>query len=75
MYALRTSIKSSAIRFVWKSDLPPAVREVTKNVRGENDARDLSEGRQGFDIAEAKALHLFKIECGTTESRALTLLA
>jgi hypothetical protein len=42
-------------------------------VRGENDATDLSEGRQGFDIAVAKALHLSRIVGGTTKSRALTL--
>jgi hypothetical protein len=46
------------MRSVWKSDLPPAVRVVTKNVRGQNDALDGSEGREGIDIAGAKALHI-----------------
>jgi hypothetical protein len=47
------------MRSVWKSDLPPAVRVVTKNVRGQNEAIDVSEGREGIDIAGAKALHFF----------------
>jgi hypothetical protein len=45
------------MRSVWKSDLPPAVRVVTKNVRGENEALDGAEGREGIDIAGAEALH------------------
>jgi hypothetical protein len=49
--------KSNAMRSVWKSDLPPAVRVVTKNVRGQYEALDGSEGREGIDIAGAKALH------------------
>jgi hypothetical protein len=43
------------MRSVWKSDFPPAVRVVTKNVRWQNDALDGSEGREGIDIAVAKA--------------------
>lgn len=46
------------MRSVWKTDLPPAVREVTKNVRGLYEALDESEGREGIDIAGAKALHI-----------------
>jgi hypothetical protein len=46
------------MRSVWKSDLPPAVRVVAKNVREENEALDGSEGREGIDIAGAKALHI-----------------
>ncbi|MGD0830287.1 MAG: hypothetical protein ABR907_05040 [Terracidiphilus sp.] len=45
------------MRSVWNSDLAPAVRVVTKNVRGLYEARDGSEGREGIDIAGAKALH------------------
>jgi hypothetical protein len=45
------------MRSVWKSDLPPAVRVVTKNVRGQKEALDGSEDREGIDIAGAKALH------------------
>jgi hypothetical protein len=67
IFSLKTSINSSAIRFAWKSDLPPAVRVVTKNVRAEKDAADLSDGRDGFDIAGAKALPLSPIACGTTK--------
>lgn len=48
-------------------DLLPAVRVVTKNVRGENDAADGSEGRDGFDIAGAKALSFFVFSYGTTK--------
>ena len=44
------------MRSVWKRDLPPAVRVVTKNVRGQNEALAGSEGREGIDIAGAKAL-------------------
>jgi hypothetical protein len=36
--------------------LPPAVRVVTKNVRGQPVALFGLEGREGFDIAGAKAL-------------------
>jgi hypothetical protein len=50
-------MKSAAMRSVWKIDLPPAVRVVTKNVRGQKDALDGFEGREGIDIAGAKALH------------------
>jgi hypothetical protein len=49
------------MRSVWKSDLPPAVRVVTKYVRGQNEAIDESEGREGIDIAGAKALHLLEL--------------
>jgi hypothetical protein len=45
------------MRSVWKSDLPPTVRVVTKNVRGQKEALDGSEGREGIDIEGAKALH------------------
>jgi len=48
------------MRSVWKSDLPPAVRVVTKNVRGQNEALDESEGLEGIDIAGAKALHFLQ---------------
>jgi hypothetical protein len=52
---------------VWKSDLPPAVRVVTKNVRGRLVALFGFDGREGFDIAGAKALRLFAVAFGTTE--------
>jgi len=55
------------MRVVCKTDLLPAVRVVTKNVRGENDAADGSEGRDGFDIAGAKALSFFLFSYGTTK--------
>jgi hypothetical protein len=55
----RNSINEFAIRSVWKSDLPPAVRVVTKNVRGHPVAFSESDGRDGFDIAGAKALPPF----------------
>jgi hypothetical protein len=55
------------MRSVWKSDLPPAVRVVTKNVRGQNEALDESEGLEGIDIAGAKALHFPGDAGGTTE--------
>ena len=44
------------MRSVWKSDLPPAVRVVTKKVRGHPVALSGLEGREGFDIAGAEAL-------------------
>jgi len=47
------------MRSVWNNDLPPAVRVVAKNVRAHPVAFAGSEGREGFDIAEAKALHPF----------------
>jgi len=53
----RTSIKRFAMRSVWKRDRPPAVWVLTKNVRGHPMALFGSEGREGFDIAGAKALH------------------
>jgi hypothetical protein len=49
------------MRSVWKSDLLPAVRVVTKNVRGLYEAQDGSEGLEGIDIAGAKALHLWDL--------------
>jgi hypothetical protein len=52
----RTSMKRSAMRSVWKRDLPPAVRVVTKKVRGHPVALLGLEGREGFDLAGAKAL-------------------
>jgi hypothetical protein len=55
------------MRSVWKSDRPPAVRVVTKNVRGEKEALAEFEGREGIDIAGAKALQLFTLGYGTTE--------
>jgi hypothetical protein len=55
------------MRSVWKRDLPPAVRVVTKNVRAHPTALFGSEGREGFDIAGAKALHTFTFAFGTTE--------
>ncbi len=62
-----TSIKRLAIRSVWKSDLPPAVRVVAKNVRAHPVALLGSDGREGFDIARAKAHHPFATAFGTTE--------
>ena len=61
------------MRSVWKRDLPPAVRVVTKNVRGQKEALDGSDGREGIDIAGAKALH-FYYRVRHDFSRALTLL-
>jgi hypothetical protein len=55
------------MRSVWKSDLPPAVRVVAKNVRAHPVAFAGSEGREGFDIAGAKALHSFATAFGSTE--------
>jgi hypothetical protein len=55
------------MRSVWKSDFPPAVRVVTKNVRGEKEALAEFEGREGIDIAGAKALHFPGDAGGTTE--------
>jgi hypothetical protein len=55
----KTSMKSSAMRVVWKSDFPPAVRVVAKNVRGHPVALFGSDGREGFDIAGAKSLRPF----------------
>jgi hypothetical protein len=52
---LRTSMKRVAMRSVWKSDLPPAALVVAKNVRGNPFELSGSEGREGFDIAGAKA--------------------
>jgi hypothetical protein len=63
----RTSIIKSAILSVWKSDLPPAVRVVAKNVRGHPVELFGSDGREGLDIAGAKALHFFAIAYGTTK--------
>ena len=51
-------MKSSAMRSVWKSDLSPAVRVVVKNVRAHPVEFAGSEGREGFDMAGAKALQL-----------------
>jgi hypothetical protein len=56
MIERRTSMKRFAIRSVWNRDFPPAVREVAKNVRGNPFELLGSEGREGFDIAGAKAL-------------------
>jgi hypothetical protein len=50
-------MKSSVIRSVWRIDLPPAVPELTKKVRGHPVASLGFEGRKGFDIAGAEALH------------------
>ena len=61
-------MNNPAMRSVWKSDLPPAVRVVTKNVRGYNEALDGSEGREGIDIAGAKALHFKGVTGGTAEA-------
>jgi hypothetical protein len=58
------------MRSVWKSDLPPAGRVVTKNVRGQNEALDGPEGRERIDIAGAKALHFYWGAGGTTEQAA-----
>jgi hypothetical protein len=55
------------MRSVWKSDLPPAVRVVTKNVRGQNAALDGAAGREGIDMAGAKALDSYRAVFGTTE--------
>jgi len=63
----RTSMKRLAMRSVWNSDLPPAVLVVAKNVRGHPVALFGSEGREGFDIAGAKAHHPFAIAFGTTK--------
>jgi hypothetical protein len=52
-------MKRFAMRSVWKSDFPPAVRVVAKNVRWHPVALFGSEGREGFDIAGAKAHHPF----------------
>jgi hypothetical protein len=57
MADLRTSMKRFAMRSVWNNDLPPAVRVVTKNVRGQPVARFGSDGREGLDTAVAEALH------------------
>jgi hypothetical protein len=51
----RTSMKSSAMRAVWKSDFPLAVRVVAKKVRAHPVAQLGSDGREGFDMAGAKA--------------------
>jgi len=50
-------MKRSAMRVVWNSAFPPAVLVVVKNVRGDTAALFGSDGRDGFDIAGAKALH------------------
>jgi hypothetical protein len=50
-------MKRFAMRSVWNSDLPPAVRVVAKNVLAHPVALVGSEGLDGFDIAGAKALH------------------
>jgi len=47
------------MRSVWKSDRPPAVRVVTKNVRGDPVASLGFDGREGFDIAGAEAHPFF----------------
>jgi ABC-type amino acid transport substrate-binding protein len=54
------------MRSVWKSDRPPAVRVVTKNVRAHPVAFAGSEGREGFDIAVAQALQSPAGDFGTT---------
>jgi hypothetical protein len=61
----KTSMKSSAMRVVWKSDLPLAARVVAKNVRGRPVALSGSDGREGFDIAGAKALLPYVVAFGT----------
>jgi hypothetical protein len=52
-------MKRFAMRSVWKSDFPPAVRVVAKNVCGHPAALFGSDGREGLDIAGAKARHPF----------------
>jgi hypothetical protein len=47
------------MRSVWRSDFPPAVLVVAKNVRGHPVALFGFDGREGLDIAGAKALSLF----------------
>jgi hypothetical protein len=63
----KTSMKSSAMRVVWKSDFPLAVRVVAKNIRAHPVALLGSEGREGLDIAGAKAHHPFAAAFGTTK--------
>jgi hypothetical protein len=63
----KTSMKSSAMRVVWKSDFPLAVRVVAKNVRAHPVVPFGSEGREGFDIAGAEAHHPFVVAFGTTK--------
>jgi hypothetical protein len=63
----KTSMKSSAMRVVRRSDFPLAVRVVAKNVRAHPVALLGSEGREGLDIAGAKAQHPYTIAFGTTE--------
>jgi hypothetical protein len=63
-------MKRSAIRSVWKSDRPPAVRVVTKNVRAHPVAFAGSEGREGFDIAGAEVLHSLASAFDTTSEAA-----
>ena len=55
------------MRSVWKSDFPLAVRVAAKNVRGHPVALFGSDGREGFDIAGAKARHPFAFVFGTTK--------
>jgi hypothetical protein len=45
------------MRWVWKSDFPPAVRVVAKKVRDDPVVSFGFDGREGFDIAGAEALH------------------
>jgi len=69
------------MRSVWKSDFPPAVRVVAKNVRADPVAFAGSDGREGFDIAGAKALHLIAValarlkSCPDTSCRPVLALA
>jgi hypothetical protein len=63
----KTSMKSSAMRVVWKSDFPLAVRVVAKNIRAHPVALLGSEGREGLDITGAKAHHPFAVAFGTTK--------
>ena len=55
------------MRSVWSSDFPPTVRVVAKNVRGHPVALSGSDGREGFDIAGAKAHRPFAFAFGTTQ--------
>jgi hypothetical protein len=67
MFDRRTSMNRTAMRSVWKSDLPPAVPVLVKNVREHPVAFAGSEGLEGFDIAGDKALHSHASAFGTTK--------
>ena len=55
----RTSTNRLAMRSVWNNGLPPAVRVLVKNVRARPVALIGLDGREGLDIAGAKALRPF----------------